>query len=285
MRSHNACPICSSNEVNFETLVSLGKIPQISKPGQLLELMICSSCGHALRNDGEILETNLEIQQNSFNQNVAMPNRRDTRWPHRPALIASEIKRLTKHTGKALDIGCNTGIWLATLGAAWDKYGVELSSLAAETGRRFSKAEIYCGPIESYHAAPNSFDMVTAFAVIEHLSDPHMLVAGAYEHLTPGGLLVLMTGDRESLVARQMGTDWPLYWSYDHISFFSARSLCRLLENQGFQVIHQEWRFMYTATGLGSPILKFIMKLKEILRIDIASPNNDHYYCYARKPV
>lgn len=281
----NACPICSSNEVKFETLVSPGKIPQISKPGQLLGLMICSACGHALRSDGRDLTTNLAIQQNSFNQNVLMPNIRDTRWPHRAALIASEIKRLTQRTGKALDIGCNTGIWLATLGAAWDKYGVELSSLAAETGRRFSQAEIFCGPIESYHAAPDSFDLVTAFAVIEHLSDPHLMVAWAYEHLAPGGLLVLMTGDRESLVAQQMGADWPLYWSHDHISFFSARSLCRLLENQGFQVIRQEWRFMYTATGLGSPISKIIIKLKEIFRNDITSPNNDHYYCYACKPV
>jgi SAM-dependent methyltransferase len=284
MISNNACPICSSNEVNFETLVSPGKIPLISKPGQLLELMICSSCGHALRRDGRDLTTNLAIQQNSFNQNVTMPHIRDTRWPHRPALIASEISRLTKCAGKVLDIGCNTGIWLATLGSAWEKYGVELSPVAAETGRRFSQAEIFCGPIESYHAAPNSFDLVTAFAVIEHLSDPKMLVAWAYEHLAPEGLLVLMTGDRESLVARQMGADWPLYWSHDHISFFSARSLCRLLENQGFQVIRQEWRFMYAATGLGSPFLKFIMKLKEMLRVDITSPNNDHYYCYAYKP-
>jgi SAM-dependent methyltransferase len=284
MIQQKVCPICSSNEVQFETLVSQGKIPQISKPDQLLDLMICPACGHAIRSDGRDSTTNLAIQQNSFNQNVVMPSLRDTRWPHRPALIASEIKRLTQHPGKALDIGCNTGIWLAALGAAWDKYGVELSSLAAETGRRFSQAEIFCGPIESYQAAPNSFEMVTAFAVIEHLSDPNLLVAWAYEHLAPGGLLVLMTGDRESLVARQMGPDWPLYWSHDHISFFSARSLCRLLESQGFQVIRQEWRFMYTATGLGSTILKIIMKFKEIARFDITSPNNDHYYCYARKP-
>jgi 2-polyprenyl-3-methyl-5-hydroxy-6-metoxy-1,4-benzoquinol methylase len=283
MRSNNFCRICSSNEIKFETLVSMGKIPRISTKGQLLELMICPACGHASRNDGRDLTTNLEIQQNSFNQNVVMPHRRESCWPHRPALIASEIRRLHKQAGKALDIGCNTGIWLAALGTAWDRYGVELSPLAAETARLFSKAEIYCGSIESYQAAPNSYDMVTAFAVIEHLSDPQMLVAWAYEHLAPGGLLVLMTGDRESLVARQMGTDWPLYWSHDHISFFSARSLCRLLENQGFRVIRQEWRFMYTATGLGSPMRNYFMKLKEILRIGITSPTNDHYYCYARK--
>jgi SAM-dependent methyltransferase len=271
--------------VKFETLVSPGLIPIISKPGQLLELMICSACGYALLSDKRDLKSNLKIQQKSFNQKVAMPHRHDTHWPHRPALIASEIKRLTKNAGRVLDIGCNNGIWLATLGSAWSKYGVEISRLAAEIGRRFSNAEIFCGPFESYHATPNAFDMITAFAVIEHLSDPNLLVTWAYEHLAPGGLLVLMTGDRESLVARQMGADWPLYWSHDHISFFSARSICCLLENRGFHLVRQEWRFMYTATGLGSPILKFIMKLKEIMRIDITSPNNDHYYCYARKPI
>jgi 2-polyprenyl-3-methyl-5-hydroxy-6-metoxy-1,4-benzoquinol methylase len=217
----NSCPICSSNEVKYETLVSPGNVPQISESGRLLKLMICSACGHALRRDKRDRKTNLEIQQNTFNQNFVLPKRCDTRWPHRPALIASEIRKLTKPAGKVLDIGCNTGIWLATLGRTWDKYGVELSSLAAETCRSFNKAEIFCGPIESYDAAPNYFDMVTAFAVIEHLLDPHMLVAWAYEHLAPWGLLVLMTGDRESLVARQMG-GIGLYIGHKIMSVFSA---------------------------------------------------------------
>lgn len=283
MRQNNTCPICNAKEVEYRTLVSQGRVPQISKPGQLLNVMICSACGHGQRSETRDFNTNLQMQQETFERNVPEPDIRETRWPRRTAMIASEIRRLAR-PGKALDIGCHTGIWLATLGEGWEKYGVEINRVAAPVARRFSQAEVFCGPFESYDCGSASFDLITAFALIEHLSNPQVLVELAYEHLAPGGLLVLMTGDRESRVAQAMGSDWPLYWSPNHISFFSARSLCRLVQNYGFDVVRQEWRFMYTSRGLASPILKSMLKLKEILRIN-TSPIYDHYYCYARKPV
>jgi len=71
---------------------------------------------------------------------------------------------------------------------------------------------------------PNSFDVITAFAVIEHMSDPGFLLRWSFDHLKPGGILIVMTGDRESSTAQAMDADWPLYYSIEHLSFFSARS-------------------------------------------------------------
>lgn len=270
------CPICRSEKVNEESFI-------LPKSNRLQELAICDSCGHATVSKKVSLEKNLAVQRDQFNGNVILPDFRYARWPHRPALIAAEVRRLKGKGGKVLDIGCNTGLWLATLGKGWEKVGVELSSRAAEVARKFAQADVFCSPIESFDSQPNSFDLITAFAVIEHISDPKILVYWANDHLKRGGLLVLMTGDRESKTALQMGSAWPLYASNDHVSFFSARSLCHLVSDAGFVILRREWRFMYTPGGLGSRTLRIIMKIKEILRW-VTEPQHDHFYLYAQKP-
>lgn len=277
------CRVCGSSNVEYQTLVTTGKVPFV-KPNKKLTIAACPDCGFANRAEDREASVNLAIQKQRFEENVAVPHKSYTRWPHRPALISREIHRLAGNTGRVLDIGCNTGLNLAALGKGWQKYGVELSPTAAQIAQSFAQAEVFCGPIESFQAAPNSFDVIMAYALIEHVSNPNGLISWVFEYLKPSGLFILMTGDRESSVALQMGADWPLYWPEEHMSFFSARSLCKVLEGAGFQIVRREWRFMYTAQELGSPPFRLLMKVKEILRL-VSTPIYDHFYCYARKPT
>jgi len=278
--SPTSCSICGSFEVEYRKIEK--NELELNQP-EILKIKLCLACGHAVRVEDRDLKTNLSIQQDIFDKTLMMPKMSHTRWPRRKALIALEIDRITQKTrGNALDIGCNTGLWLASLDKGWKKYGVELSVGAAEIARRFAKAEVYCGPIESFHADLGSFDLITAFALIEHISDPRGMIKWAYEHLKPGGLLVLMTGDRESWTAQQMGYNWPLYWPVEHVSFFSARSLCKLVEDCGFQVVRKEWRLLYTISGRISPLSRIIIKAREILRM-LDRPIDDLFYCYAKK--
>jgi SAM-dependent methyltransferase len=244
--------------------------------------MICEQCGHAKRLDMAGFQDNLKNQQRFFDSNAKRPEKRFARWPRRPALVASEVRRLTGKKGKTLDVGCGTGMWLAALGNGWQQYGVEISEKSASIARSFTNAEVYCGPIESYEAEEENFDLITAFALIEHLSEPRSFLEWAYEHLKTGGILVLMTGDRESKTALEMGESWPLYHCDEHVSFFSARSLTRLVEDVGFIVARKEWRFMYMPWGMGSPAFRLAQKLKEIMRL-VTEPQHDHLYLYARK--
>src|SRR2546430_17506428 len=74
--------------------------------------------------------------------------------------------------GRYLDVGCGSG---ASLGVAqalgWRVAGIEMDTAAAEKARRFTE-EIYVGDVRSAPFGRASFDVVTAFHVLEHVPDP-----------------------------------------------------------------------------------------------------------------
>jgi SAM-dependent methyltransferase len=221
----------------------------------------------------------LDTQISVSNSYAAPPDPRHARWPHRTALVASTVRRLAGRTGRDLDIGCGSGLWFLALGCGWKHHGIEVAPQAAVFARQ-AGAEVFCGPVDEYATPTEPFDLITAFALLEHLPDPRRLVRRVAQWLHPGGLFVLMTGDRESKTARAMGATWPLYASPDHIHYFSARSVRTLLKSCGLDVSHEEWRFMYFPDSRPRPLARAAMKGLEILgRVSLPAP--DHYYCYA----
>lgn len=245
------------------------------------EILSCSNCGFAYRKIPTDINI-LELQKNESKAHSLRPKYRYTKWPFRNALVAKSIEKITGNYGKILDIGCSNGAMLASFSKNWDKYGVELCEHTAKVAKDFAKAEIFCGPIENYLAQKESFDLITLFAVIEHLKNPKEMIKWIYDHLKPGGCLAIMTGDRESSVAQIMKKSWPLYHSPDHLSYFSARSLRQLLEQNNFKVLKEEWRFMYPISNSFHQTEKVIERFKEILGF-IRKPKYDHYYCYSIK--
>lgn len=242
-------------------------------------IVICRNCGYARRCSDIKFEENIEIQR-EFSDKTVRKSKSRPGWPNRLRLVASKVEQLTGGKGKVLDIGCGTGMWLCCLGDEWEKFGVEVSPVRAQIAEKVAKAEVFCGPIEQYNCEPDLFDLITAFALIEHLTDPRYLLEWAHKHLKRNGLLVLMTGDRESEVAKKLGMDWPLYHPVVHVSFFSSRSLRHLVENVGFNIIREEWR--YEGYINNSIPYRCLAKAKEIMG-RIKSPQYSHYYVYARK--
>jgi SAM-dependent methyltransferase len=75
---------------------------------------------------------------------------------------------------------------------------------------------------------------------IEHVPEPDRFAARALEILRPGGHLFLTTGDIDSLVARLQGPRWRQIHPPTHLSYFSRKTLTRLLERVGYEVIAVE---------------------------------------------
>ncbi len=134
--------------------------------------------------------------------------------------LARSILGRMEAVGSALDVGCWDGRFLLSLGGDWKLHGVEMSPLASQRAA-ISGVEILGTDIANLDALNQKFDLVTAFDVIEHMPDPKHFVQSCSRILRPGGLLMVATGNTQSLPWKMLGARhlyciWP-----EHLSFIS----------------------------------------------------------------
>lgn len=139
---------------------------------------------------------------------------------------------------KLLDLGCHIGIFLEIAQKrGWDAWGVELSHWAAMQARNRG-LHVIQGTLAEANFADKSFDVVTMWDVIEHLTDPTSELREVNRILKPGGLICIHTMNIESPFAKLMGSHWP--WLMEmHLYYFSPQTLTQMLEKTGFQVVRQ----------------------------------------------
>lgn len=75
------------------------------------------------------------------------------------------------------------------------------------------------GDIQTYRFAPNSFDLVICYNVIEHLPDVEAALTAFFQALKPGGLLLIAAPNPRSLsgVVTKYTPHWFHIWFYRHV--------------------------------------------------------------------
>jgi 2-polyprenyl-3-methyl-5-hydroxy-6-metoxy-1,4-benzoquinol methylase len=137
---------------------------------------------------------------------------------------------------RLLDVGCHVGVFLEIAQErGWEAWGVEPSCWAAREARSRGLRVIE-GTLDQAHLADESFDVITMWDVIEHLTDPLSYLRESHRLLKKGGLICIHTMNVESPLARLMGHRWP--WLMEmHLYYFSRRTLGEMLRKAGFTVV------------------------------------------------
>lgn len=105
---------------------------------------------------------------------------------------AGYVARARPEPGRALDIGAGHGHFLARLKkAGWQVEGLDLSADAAEAARKSYGIEVRREMFRPGLLQPSSYDVITAWYVLEHVKDPAGFLAEAFRALKPGGLFGL----------------------------------------------------------------------------------------------
>lgn len=139
--------------------------------------------------------------------------------------------------GRLLDYGCGAGSYAARMRQrGWAVTGMDFSATAAEQAAQRHGVPVIVGTLPHPAVEPESFDMITMGAVLEHVHWPHQLIAAGVEALRPGGLLVVTVPNLDSWGFRHFGEDW---WPLElprHLLHFTPATLRRLIEAHGLQV-------------------------------------------------
>lgn len=193
--------------------------------------------------------------------------------------------------GSLLDIGCFAGFFLELAKRnKWKTFGIEPSVWAASIAKKKGIKIIgkTLTPRIKY-----TFNVITLFDVIEHVDNPTEIITLAHSLLQKDGIIVVGTPNIDSLFAKIMGRNYP-YLIRMHIILFSPAILKKLLEENGFKVIHKEnysrtYPLYYILTRLAtliSPLQRLIkiLPLKNpFFQIPIPIYTQDEFVMIAKK--
>lgn len=111
-------------------------------------------------------------------------------------LIDKALRKYTKLSGTCLDLGCGNGALLSILSRSYPLltlHGIDISENATRNADPKLTASIRTGDIielaQSFES--NSFNTIICSEVLEHVSDPAIVLRDAYRILKPDGYMVI----------------------------------------------------------------------------------------------
>jgi 2-polyprenyl-3-methyl-5-hydroxy-6-metoxy-1,4-benzoquinol methylase len=150
-----------------------------------------------------------------------------------------EKTKLKKSALRLLDVGCGTGYFLSHLrDQKVRSKGLELADFLVDIchsqGLPVSATRLDEEPAGTYNA-------VTLFDVLEHLTDPVTFFKDTNRVLQKGGYVLAYTPHIHSLAYALMGARQNTLYPYQHTAFVDERSLHYLARRTGFEVSSIEY--------------------------------------------
>lgn len=148
-------------------------------------------------------------------------------------LIASAT-RLRK--GELLDIGAGAGAFVGYMREqGWDVTGLEPDDTARAVARTDHGVELL-GMDQLFTLAPESFDAITLWHVLEHVHDLHPYIERLKTLLRRHGRIFIAVPNYTSYDARHYREMWAAYDVPRHLYHFSPEAMERLLSQHGLQL-------------------------------------------------
>lgn len=231
----NHCPLCNSGQFN---LYLTCKDYTVSK--QEFPITVCKNCNFKFTNPrpaetqlGRYYESEDYIshtnQSNNFINSLYKLARLYT-IQQKGKLLAKWSKK-----GKLLDIGCGTGEFLAyNKQLGWSVRGVEVNPKARAQAEAQLKQPIDAS-LEDI-TTDQSFQAISLWHVLEHLSDLKESCEQIVKLLAPGGTLFVAVPNCDSYDAQYYGEHWAGYDVPRHLYHFTPASMKQLWHSFGMQV-------------------------------------------------
>ena len=277
------CLICNASNTG-----AIGTVKSPQLPDILFTHYACGTCGSRFidptEHDVDLVEENEKFSLDEHHVRAEFtPN---PYWMH-------EVNTITALKGgpikSVLDCGCRTGDFLMHWPKTVSRTGVEIVPEVAKVaeGRGLT---VINQPLEETDVT-STYDVVTCYAILEHLTAPEKVLGALTKSVDKDGLLVIMIPSFETFKARllgMLGIRWHQLYPPFHLCFFSRKYLDNYLAEHDFERI----KSVYTSGGMFNPFrnVPLLGKIwtKGMTIIDRYSPTRflpifDHMYLYYRK--
>lgn len=151
--------------------------------------------------------------------------------------------------GRILDVGSALGTFLKIAERrGWKPQGVEISKFAADFARNERGLPVFHGDLEAFDGADASFDVVTFWDSIEHVTHPLENMRTAARLVRPGGRILLTTDNFDCLIADVARLSYRMSfgavrYAMERVfiapnrAFFTEATLRSMLERCGLKVV------------------------------------------------
>ncbi|MBI4684651.1 MAG: methyltransferase domain-containing protein [Nitrospirae bacterium] len=222
------CNLCGIDETSLITIQNNFKIVQCKQCGLVYinpqpdreELIKLYDTYH--QRDEKDEHSWLKLMEGNFREVTVFLNRR---FPDR---------------GSLLDIGCAYGHFIAMMkGHGWSVKGIDPSAKALHHARE-KGLDVIETTIDDSDFPACSFNVITAFYVLEHLFDPLSALKKIFHMLKPDGVLVLRVPHTTPIVKflSRFNLRNNLYDTPFHLYDFSPETIRLLLNKAGFSSIN-----------------------------------------------
>jgi SAM-dependent methyltransferase len=191
----------------------------------------CRSCGLVRLNPRPIEEDIHRYYHDGFYRADETPKEALDNLDERWSGMAKHIARYPR--GRLLDVGCYRGELMEHMRTrhGWSVAGIEFS----QRPTNHFDLDIFYGDIARSPFPSDSFDVVTLWAVLEHVYNPTHVLQHVRRLLRPGGTCIILVPNFHSVPGRLLRhDDIPR-----HVTMFTRRTLARLLAKCGLQPV--EW--------------------------------------------
>jgi len=230
------CPVC-----NEERFVKLFECTDHTHSGHAFTLEQCSQCKLIVTNprpENNALSAYYASEQYISHSNTSKGIINKLYKLVRTFTLRSKIRLLKKHkrTGCLLDIGCGAGYFLG----ACQQYGFVVKGVEPDSRTREASMVQFGIDVTGEESLetfdPKSFDIISMWHVLEHVTEPRKRMDQVHQLLKDDGIAIVALPNPASHDATYYGRDWAGYDVPRHLFHFTPEVFEKLMKETHFEL-------------------------------------------------
>ncbi len=235
-----SCPVCL-NTVTAPALTGTDLLFETTS--KTFTLNSCAACGCLFLNPMPRRDEIAGFYPSQYWWNAGTPGLLKTlESVYRRIALHDHLSFITRAVGNGrpeakhvLDVGCGSGTLLGLLKRrGFQTTGVDFSAEAAKLAAEENGVRVITGALADAAFADGSFDIVTLFHVMEHVTNPRDVLSEVRRILVDDGVVILQVPNIDSWQFKVFGSRWYGLDIPRHLIDYSEEAMLKLLKDCSF---------------------------------------------------